>query len=201
MRILGIDYGDARTGLSISDPSGFLAGSPSVIHEWNYAKLVDKLAAFIQENKIEEIVLGHPKNMDGTVGPRAEKCETLAKELEERTGLHVVLWDERRTTVAAHEILHRSGKKEKKHRQNVDAVAATLILQGYLDLSAASDFRYIYLYSILFRTCSPQVSVCIFPITSFDKKHFLTIWLFSATIRKNFNTLPCASPAACGFCF
>ena len=122
MRILGIDYGDARTGLSISDPSGFLAGSPSVIHEWNYAKLVDKLVAFIQENKIEEIVLGHPKNMDGTVGPRAEKCETLAKEL-----------DERRTTVAAHEILHRSGKKEKKHRQNVDAVAATLILQGYLD--------------------------------------------------------------------
>ena len=71
--------------------------------------------------------------MDGTVGPRAEKCETLAKELEERTGLHVVLWDERRTTVAAHEILHRSGKKEKKHRQSVDAVAATLILQGYLD--------------------------------------------------------------------
>ena len=133
MRILGIDYGDARTGLSISDPSGFLAGSPSVIHEWNYAKLVDKLVAFIQENKIEEIVLGHPKNMDGTVGPRAEKCETLAKELEERTGLHVVLWDERRTTVTAHEILHRSGKKEKKHRQNVDAVAATLILQGYLD--------------------------------------------------------------------
>ena len=95
--------------------------------------LVDKLVAFIQENKIEEIVLGHPKNMDGTVGPRAEKCETLAKELEERTGLHVVLWDERRTTVAAHEILHRSGKKEKKHRQSVDAVAATLILQGYLD--------------------------------------------------------------------
>ncbi|MFR4414628.1 MAG: Holliday junction resolvase RuvX [Butyricicoccus sp.] len=88
MRILGIDYGDARTGLSISDPSGFLAGSPSVIHEWNYAKLVDKLVAFIQENKIEEIVLGHPKNMDGTVGPRAEKCETLAKELRR---LHVVL--------------------------------------------------------------------------------------------------------------
>ena len=78
MRILGIDYGDARTGLSISDPSGFLAGSPSVIHEWNYAKLVDKLVAFIQENKIEEIVLGHPKNMDGTVGPggayRAARC-------------------------------------------------------------------------------------------------------------------------------
>ena len=133
MKILGIDYGDARTGLSVSDPSGFLAGSPSVIHEWNYDRLVDKLVSFIGENKIEEIVLGHPKNMDGTVGPRAEKCEALAKTLEERTGVPVVLWDERRTTVAAHEILHRAGKKEKKHRENVDAVAAALILQGYLD--------------------------------------------------------------------
>ena len=133
MKILGIDYGDARTGLSVSDPSGFLAGSPSVIHEWNYDRLVDKLVLFIGENKIEEIVLGHPKNMDGTVGARAEKCEALAKTLEERTGVPVVLWDERRTTVAAHEILHRAGKKEKKHRENVDAVAAALILQGYLD--------------------------------------------------------------------
>ena len=69
MRILGIDYGDARTGLSISDPSEFLAGSPSVIHEWNYDKLVEKLVAFIEQNKIGEIVLGHPLNMDGTVGP------------------------------------------------------------------------------------------------------------------------------------
>ena len=114
-------------------PICFLAGSPGVIHEWNYDKLVDKLAAFIQENKIEEIVLGWPKNMDGTAGARAQKCEALAKTLEERTGLHVVLWDERRTTVAAHEILHQTGKKEKKHRKTVDAVAATLILQGYLD--------------------------------------------------------------------
>ena len=133
MRILGIDYGDARTGLSISDPSGFLAGSPSGIREWNYDKLVEKLLAFIRENRIEEIVLGHPKNMDGTIGERAKKCEALADTLRAQTGLPVVLWDERRTTVAAHDILHRSGKKEKKHRENVDAVAATLILQGYLD--------------------------------------------------------------------
>ena len=118
MRILGIDYGDARTGLSISDPSGFLAGSPSVIHEWNYAKLVDKLVAFIQENKIEEIVLGHPKNMDGTVGPRAEKCETLAKELEERTGLHVVLWDERLTTVSAHNLMNETNVRGKKRKDS-----------------------------------------------------------------------------------
>ncbi len=133
MRILGIDYGDARTGLSVSDPSGFLAGSPSVIHEWNYDKLVDKLVDFIGQNKIEEIVLGWPKNMDGTAGPRAEKCEKLAETLRERTGLPVILWDERRTTVAAHDILHQSGKKMKKHRQTIDAVAASLILQGYLD--------------------------------------------------------------------
>lgn len=133
MKILGIDYGDARTGLSISDATGLLAGSPSVIHEWNYDKLVDKLTAFIEQEKIEEIVLGHPKNMDGTVGVRAQKCEALADTLKERTGVPVVLWDERRTTVAAHDILHQAGKKSKQHRQTVDAVATSLILQGYLD--------------------------------------------------------------------
>lgn len=133
MKILGIDYGDARTGLSISDATGLLAGSPSVIHEWNYDKLVDKLTAFIEQEKIEEIVLGHPKNMDGTVGVRAQKCEALADTLKERTGVPAVLWDERRTTVAAHDILHQAGKKSKQHRQTVDAVAASLILQGYLD--------------------------------------------------------------------
>ena len=78
MRILGIDYGDARTGLSVSDPSGFLAGSPHVIHEWNYDKLVDTLLSFITEKKSEAIVLGWPKNMDGSVGERAKKCEALA---------------------------------------------------------------------------------------------------------------------------
>ena len=158
MRILGIDYGDARTGLSISDPSGFLAGSPSVIHEWNYAKLVDKLVAFIQENKIEEIVLGHPKNMDGTVGPRAEKCETLAKELEERTGLHVVLWDERRTTVAAH--CTAAAKKRKSTVRTSMQSRQRLSCRAIWILSAASDFRYIYLYSILFRHLFPAGAVC-----------------------------------------
>lgn len=133
MKILGIDYGDARTGLSVSDATGLLAGSPSVIAEWNHDKLLDKLTAYIHDNHIEEIVLGFPRNMDGSEGPRAEKCRALAAELEARTGLKPVLWDERRTTVEAHAILHSAGKKEKKHRQNIDAVAATLILQGYLD--------------------------------------------------------------------
>lgn len=137
MKILGIDYGDARTGLSISDNTMMLAGSPTVMHEWNYDTLIERLTAFSQENLIDEIVMGYPKNMDGTVGERARKCEKLAETLRTRTGVPVVLWDERRTTVAAHAILHASGKKMKKHRQTVDAVAATLILQGYLDFKRA----------------------------------------------------------------
>ncbi len=133
MRILGIDYGDARTGLSVSDATGLLAGSPSVIEEWNRDRLLERLAAYIRAERIEEIVLGYPKNMDGTAGGRAQKCEELARDLERETGLRVVLWDERRTTVAAHAILHGTGKRAKKHRKTVDAVAAALILQGYLD--------------------------------------------------------------------
>ncbi len=133
MRILGIDYGDARTGLSISDATGLLAGTPSVIAEWDRDKLLARLTAYIAAEGIEEIVLGYPRNMDGTAGERAQKCEALAHDLEQATGLPVVLWDERRTTVAAHAILHETGKKARRHRQVVDAVAASLILQGYLD--------------------------------------------------------------------
>ncbi len=133
MRILGIDYGEARTGLSVSDPTGLLAGSPSVIHEWNLEKLKEKLVRFIQEEKIEEIVLGCPKNMDNSEGERAEKSRALGAFLQEATGVPVVMWDERRTTVEAHAILRENGKKTKKHKKNVDAVAASLILQGYLD--------------------------------------------------------------------
>ena len=133
MKIMGIDYGDARTGVSISDPTGFLAGSPQVIATWNTEDLLEQLTALAKKEKIEEIVLGLPKNMNATQGERAEKCKALGAELEARTGLPVIYWDERRTTVAAHQILHQSGKKMKQHRKTVDAVAATLILQGYLD--------------------------------------------------------------------
>ena len=133
MKIMGIDYGDARTGVSISDPTGFLAGSPQVIASWNTEKLLDELVQLTSRERIEEIVLGLPKNMNASEGERAEKCKALGKELEEPTGLPVILWDERRTTVEAHAILHATGKKQKKHKKNVDAVAASLILQGYLD--------------------------------------------------------------------
>ena len=133
MKIMGIDYGDARTGVSISDPTGFLAGSPQVIPSWNTEKLLDELTALCKRERIEEIVLGLPKNMNASEGERAEKCKVIGAELEKRTGLPVVMWDERRTTVEAHAILHATGKKQKKHKKNVDAVAASLILQGYLD--------------------------------------------------------------------
>ena len=133
MKIMGIDYGDARTGVSISDPTGFLAGSPQVISTWNTETLLEKLTELVKKERVEEIVMGLPKNMNATQGERAEKCKALGAQLEQRTGVPVAYWDERRTTVEAHAILHASGKKEKKHRKNVDAVAATLILQGYLD--------------------------------------------------------------------
>lgn len=133
MKIMGIDYGDARTGISVSDVTGFLAGQPQVISQWNLEKLTVTLCELIRREHIEEIVMGLPKNMDSTEGERAQKCRALAAELEARTGVPVVLWDERRTTIEAHAILHATGKKQKKHKKSVDAVAAALILQGYLD--------------------------------------------------------------------
>ena len=133
MKILAVDYGETRTGLAICDESELLATPLPQITE----KSMNKVAAYIAEAAAKEgaarILLGLPMNMDGTEGARAGKSRRLAGKVEEASGLPVALWDERRTTVAAHEILHRAGKKEKKHRENVDAVAATLILQGYLD--------------------------------------------------------------------
>ena len=132
MRIMAIDYGDARTGLAVCDKSELLASPAGVISEWNREKLLDKLAAAAKEQQAELIVLGYPKNMDGSAGERAQKCEQLADELRERTGLEVVLWDERRTTVAAHDILNVTDVRGKRRKQVVDAVAAVLILEGYL---------------------------------------------------------------------
>lgn len=132
MRIMAIDYGDARTGVAISDALGMLAGFTTVISSWQQETVVERLLQLIQEHQVEELVLGHPKNMDGTAGEKAQKCQELAELLKEKTGLPVTLWDERLTTVDAHRILRQNGRKTVKHRKNVDAVAATLILEGYL---------------------------------------------------------------------
>ena len=131
MRIMAMDYGDARTGIAVSDSLGMLAGETFVITQWNPEALADTVAAEAKARDVGTLVLGLPKNMDGTEGPRAEKSRAMKALLEQR-GLSVVLWDERRTTIDAHRILRDNGKREKKHKSTVDAVAAALILEGYL---------------------------------------------------------------------
>lgn len=132
MRVMAIDYGDARTGVAISDATGLLAGFTTVIHSREPEKTAEELAGLIGQHRVDELVMGFPRNMDGTEGPRAEVYRAFAARLEACTGMEVRLWDERRTTIEAHQILHQSGKKMKNHKKTVDAVAATLILEGYL---------------------------------------------------------------------
>ena len=132
MRIMAIDYGDAHTGIAISDPTGFLAGFTTTINAYRPQQVAESVAQLCREHGVEELVLGHPINMDGTRGPRSEKAQAMKALLEETTSLPVVLWDERRTTIDAHQILMNSGKNAKKRKKVVDAVAATLILEGYL---------------------------------------------------------------------
>jgi putative Holliday junction resolvase len=132
LRIMAIDYGDARTGVAISDPTGLLAGYTTVIQSRKVGVVAEELARLAKEHSVDELVMGFPRNMDGTEGPRAELYRAFAARLEEVCGLKPVLWDERRTTVEAHGILHASGKRMKQHKKTVDAVAATLILEGYL---------------------------------------------------------------------
>ena len=137
MRIMAIDYGDARTGVAISDPTGLLAGFTTVIHSRKPEAVAAELARLVREHRVEELVMGFPRNMDGTEGPRAELYRAFAGQVEAACGLKPVLWDERRTTVEAHSILHASGKRMKNHKKTVDAVAATLILEGYLTFRRA----------------------------------------------------------------
>jgi len=132
MRIMAVDYGESRTGVAFSDLTGSIAGEALVIEEWNAARLAEKIAAEARARDVSLVVIGHPLRTDGTRGERAEKSEAL-KTLLEAAGLPCRLWDERFTTVDAHRILHENGRREKKHRKNVDAVAATLILEGYLN--------------------------------------------------------------------
>ena len=133
MKIMAIDYGDARTGVAFSDISGMIAGETLVVEDWNAERLAGKLAELYKSRNAGKIVLGCPVNMDGSRGPRAEKSEAMGEMLRELTGAEVIKIDERRTTVDAHRILSQSGKKMKKHKAVVDAVAATLILETYLN--------------------------------------------------------------------
>ncbi len=138
MRVMAIDYGDVRTGVAVSDASGLLAGYTTVVHSRSSGRAAEEVARIARERQADELV-GFPRNMDGTEGPRAELYRAFAALVEEKTGMPVRLWDERRTTIEAHQILHASGKRMKAHKQNVDAVAASLILEGYLAYKARNS--------------------------------------------------------------
>ena len=131
-RIMGVDYGDARTGIAVSDLLCSLVGTTTVIHSRNPEKTLAAICDMVKEKDVGEIVVGLPKNMDGTEGARAELCREFAQRLEDMAGLPVKLWDERRTTVEAHNILSQHNYHGKKRKDTVDAVAASLILEGYL---------------------------------------------------------------------
>ena len=132
MKILAVDYGDARTGIAISDPTGFLTGETATVSSYRPEVVADEIAKLCESRRVERIVVGKPLNMNGTAGDRAQKCEDFAALLREKTGLEVALWDERLTSVDANRILSDAGKKKGKQRARVDAVAASLILEGYL---------------------------------------------------------------------
>ena len=131
-RIMGIDYGDARTGIAVSDLLCSIVGTTKVIHSRNMDKTVAAVCELVNGSDIGEIVVGLPKNMDGTEGARAELCKEFAQKVAEATGLPVAMWDERRTTVEAHNILSQHNYHGNKRKDTVDAVAASLILEGYL---------------------------------------------------------------------
>ena len=133
MRVLAIDYGDARTGIAISDAMGLIVGQTTVIHSRRPEKTVAEIARLVQESRAEQLVMGFPRNMDGSEGPRAALYREFAAYLKELTGMDVILWDERRTTVEAHNILSAHNYHGKKRKNTVDAVAASLILEGYLN--------------------------------------------------------------------
>ena len=132
MRIMGIDYGDARTGVAISDLLCSIVGTTYVVPSRVREKAVADIVRLARDNDVGTIVVGLPKNMDGTEGPRAALYRDFAALLEQTVGIKPVLWDERRTTIEAHQILNESNYHGKKRKNTVDAVAASLILEGYL---------------------------------------------------------------------
>lgn len=133
MRVMAIDYGDRRIGIAVSDLTGMICGEAFTMNEWNMERAAQRIAEEVKKREVGTLVLGLPKNMDGSEGPRAELSRQFAEMLKDVTGLDVVLWDERRSSIEAHAILHANGRKMKDHRKNVDAVAASLMLEGYLN--------------------------------------------------------------------
>ena len=133
MIILSVDYGDKRTGIAVCDKFEMLASPVCVITEWNIDTLANKIIEVAKEKRAEEIVVGLPKNMDGSEGFRADACKELGEKLKNLTEIPVNFWDERLTTVSAHKILSDNNVRGNKRKAVVDAVAADIILQDYID--------------------------------------------------------------------
>jgi len=132
-RILGIDFGDVRTGIAISDNEQFLANGLETLTAPSLSALIEKIGAIVKERDVEKIVLGHPINMNGTLGERSEKVKRFAARLEESLNLPVVLFDERCSTMAAHQFLNETDVRSKKRKAVIDTLSAQIILQNYLD--------------------------------------------------------------------
>lgn len=132
MIIMSVDLGLARTGIAVSDNTESFAFPKTVVHEYNREKLINKICALATEYGAVEIVVGLPKNMDGSMGERAVTCKEIAEEIGNKSGKKIVLWDERLTTSAAHNVLNMNDRRGKKRKEIVDAVAAVIILEGYL---------------------------------------------------------------------
>ncbi|WP_458464485.1 Holliday junction resolvase RuvX [Paenibacillus sp.] len=136
MKILGLDYGDRRIGVAASDPFGWTAQGLEVLERRRDEGEFARIAELVREHEISEIVVGLPKNMNGTVGPRGEICIAFAERLRDELNLPVHLWDERLTTMAAERTLIEADVSRKKRKQVVDKMAASLILQNYLDANS-----------------------------------------------------------------
>ncbi len=142
MRIMGLDYGSKTIGVAVSDPLGLTAQGVEIIRREEENKLrksLRRVEELVKKYEVEEIVLGFPKNMNNTIGERAEKSLQLKETLERRLGLPVVMWDERLTTVEANRTLMETGVRRENRGKYVDMIAAVFILQGYLDAKANPD--------------------------------------------------------------
>ena len=132
MKIMAVDFGDSRTGIAVCDKSEMLASPLTVITEYNFERCAEKVSELARQEKAELIVVGYPKNMNNTIGERAEKCAEFSRLVSELSGIPAELWDERSTTVSAHNYLNVTNVRGKKRKAVVDAVAATIILESYL---------------------------------------------------------------------
>lgn len=133
VRIMGVDFGDARTGLAVSDPTGLIASGAGCIHSANLLKTAEAVSAEAVKLNITKIIIGNPINMNGTEGPRSERVRAFAEHVKNISGIEIELFDERLSTANAHQMLNLTDIKGKKRKSVIDEMSARLILQNYLD--------------------------------------------------------------------